>query len=336
MSSEKLISEKTTKNIRKFREIYLAIWKAKKGFILFNSLVFIILFIILLFFVKPSFDSTIVVLPEFGSKSSSLSKFADLANIAGVKVGETNPTEIYSNLILGEAVLENVIYSKYSSTEFQDSVNLIEYFEVTNDNNLNEKQNKRLMFIKVYKELINNRIETVFDRTTKILTIKVTMPESELSSSVANQIINSLESYIKTKRKSFAIEQRVYLEKRVEQVKDSLLKSEDRLRSFKEMNRIIFQSPSLLLSQARMMRDIEILQAVYVELCKQLEIAKIDEIKDTPVLNIREDAREPIKKSGPKRVIITLVSMMISFLISVFYILNKEKIKIIKQIIKSK
>ena len=38
------------------------------------------------------------------------------------------------------------------------------------------------------------------------------------------------------------------------------------------------------------MRNVEIQQNVYIELTKQLELAKIDEIKDTPVLNIKENA----------------------------------------------
>ncbi len=49
------------------------------------------------------------------------------------------------------------------------------------------------------------------------------------------------------------------------------------------------------------MRNVEILQTVYVELTKQLEIAKIDEIKDAPVLNVKEFAKSPVKKAGPRR-----------------------------------
>ena len=76
-------------------------------------------------------------MPEYGSKSSSmLSQLSGLASIAGVKVGDSAPTEIYQNLVSSETVLQYVIYGKYLTEEFPDSVNLIKYFEMdeTDDN----------------------------------------------------------------------------------------------------------------------------------------------------------------------------------------------------------
>ena len=47
--------------------------------------------------------------------------------------------------------------------------------------------------------------------------------------------------------KSFAAEQRKYLDKRIAQVKDSLKTAENKLKNFREQNRVIAQSPQLLL-----------------------------------------------------------------------------------------
>ena len=73
-----------------------------------------------------------------------LSQLSGLASLAGVKVGESAPTEIYQNLISSETVLQDVIYAKYQTKEFPDSVNLIEYFEMdeTDDNPDNSKEKK--------------------------------------------------------------------------------------------------------------------------------------------------------------------------------------------------
>ncbi len=56
-----------------------------------------------------------------------------------------------------------------------------------------------------------------------------------------------------------------------------------------------------MLEQTRLSRSVEILNAVYLELSKQLELAKIDEVKDTPVLNIKELANNPIVKDRPEK-----------------------------------
>ncbi len=57
---------------------------------------------------------------------------------------------------------------------------------------------------------------------TKILNVTVTMPEAQLSADVANKLVESLDLYIRTQRKSYATEQSFYLEKRTSQIKDSL------------------------------------------------------------------------------------------------------------------
>jgi uncharacterized protein involved in exopolysaccharide biosynthesis len=252
-----------------------------------------------------------------------LSQFSGLASLAGVNVGSGSPTEIYQNLLQSESVVGPVIYSRYLTKEYPDSVNLIQYFEIdTKDKNPEIQKRKR--YLTVNELLTKSLISTDLDKMTKILTVKVTMPEAQLSADVVNKLVESLDQYIRTKRKSYASEQRYYLEKRVEQIKDSLNICENELRDFREQNRMITQSPNLLLEQERLMRNVEIQQNVYIELTKQLELAKIDEIKDTPILNIKEIAQNPIIKAGPKRVVTLILIFFFSVLVSGIYILYED------------
>lgn len=282
--------------------------------------------LILFFFVSPYYESTVTVLPEYGNKNTNLGQISDLAAIAGVKVGEGAPTEIYQVLVTSESVLEPVIYKKYSTSEYKDSVNLIQYFGIKPDNGLPLKLQRRKMFIKAFNKLSKANLATDLDRITKILNIKVTMPESDLSAVVANNIVESLDNYIRTKRKSYASKQIFYIEKRLAQVKDSLSIAENKLKNFREENRLV-ASPALLLEQGRLLRNVEIMEAVYIELNKQLEIAKIDEIKETPVLNVKELAKDPVIKAGPKRGIIFIILMFTSILLSALYFMFQDELK---------
>lgn len=63
------------------------------------------------------------------------------------------------------------------------------------------------------------------------------------------------------------------------EVKADLEKSENTLKEFREKSRRVSDSPQLLLEQGRLTRNVEILQTVFVELNKQLDLAKIDEIQ---------------------------------------------------------
>jgi uncharacterized protein involved in exopolysaccharide biosynthesis len=90
---------------------------------------------------------------------------------------------------------------------------------------------------------------------------------------------------------------------------------------------VVSQSPSLLLQQSRLQRKVEIKNTVYTELTKQYEIAKLNEIKDTPALNIREKAENPIKKAGPSRKKSLIIIMFLSVIISGLYIIFNDNLK---------
>ena len=332
---KKTTEEKIQDFIEKLRPYILKLWCKRKILLIINMVVLIITLLYILFRVKLYYESTVTILPEYGSKSNMLSQLSGLAALAGVRVGEVSATEIYQNLLQSESVIGPVIYDRYLTKEYPDSVNLIQYFKVkTEDPNPEIQERKR--FLEVNDLLTKGLISTDIDRMTKILLVKVTMPEAQLSADVVNKLVASLDQYIRTKRKSYAGEQRYYLEKRVEQIKDSLSIYENKLRDFREQNKMITQSPNLLLEQGRLMRNVEIQQNVYIELTKQLELAKIDEIKDAPILNIKENAQNPIKKAGPKRLYMLILTLFFSALASGTYFLLEDIIKKTYKIIKIK
>lgn len=323
IEDNRTFEEKFTSFIKKVRPYFTKLWANRKIFAFINFAVLVLTLVYLLFLTKPFFESTITILPEYGSKSNMLSQLSGLASLAGVKVGESAPTEIYQNLIISESVLQNVVYSKYKTEKFADSVDLIKYFELDKSDE-NTSLEKRKEFLKLFKLLQTNIISTDVDRMTRILNVKVTMPEAQLSSDVANKIVESLDLYIRTQRKSYATEQSFYIAKRTAQIKDSLIVAENALKDFRAQNRITSQSPNLLLEQGRLMRNMEILQTVFIELTKQLEIAKIDEIKDAPVVNVKEFTKNPVIKAGPRRTSSLITIMFFSVLLSSLYFLFKD------------
>ena len=312
--------------IEKIRPYTANLWDVRKKLFLINGIVAAILLVYLYLIAKPYFESTVTILPEFGSKSTTFAGLSQLATLVGVRPSEGAPAEIYQNLLTSEVILEEAIYSKYKTNKFKDSVNLIEYFGPEKKNKA-EVKNERQIFLGVYKYLVGNVIRTNIDRLTKILTITATMPESQLSADVANKIAESLDKYIRTKRKSYASEQKNFIEKRIEELRDSLTMSEDRLKNFSEQNRMTQQSPQLLLERGRLMRNVEILNAVYIELNKQLEVTKIDEIRETPVVNVKEWAKDPIYKAGPARASNFIKYLLLSILLSSSYFLFKDRVK---------
>jgi uncharacterized protein involved in exopolysaccharide biosynthesis len=330
ISSEKNISEELPAKgfqtvLESIRPIVVKLWIIKKKLAKIIAIEFFISVSLVYFFAKPYFESTVTILPDYGN-NSMLGSLSQLASIAGVSVGEVSPTEIYEKLIYSEAIIESVVREKYLTKEFKDSVTLIEYFEYEGDNDLSFSQQDRQKFLKCYESMTKSRIKTEISALTKILDVRVKMPESQLSADVVNKLVEYLDRYVRTKRRSYASNQRFYLEKRMEQVKDSLGYFEEKLRNFQERNKIVLQSPELLLQQTRLLREVNVLQAVYSQITQQLELVKIDEIRDAPVINIKEFARDPIKKAGPSRILYSLVLFLVLMTITIYYYAHQNEI----------
>ena len=322
-------------SVRKLRPHLKKLWDARRKLLYINGAVVAITVLYLLFLVKPYYESSVTILPDYGSKETSLSQLGGLASLAGVSVGQGSPTEVYQNLLTSEAVLTPVIYAEYKTEKYPDSVDLIQYFKIDASED-DPNTAKREAFLKTFELLAKSGLTTDLGRMIKILTVKATMPEAQLSADVVNNAVESLDRYVRTKRRSYATEQRLYIAKRLGQLKDSLTFAENALKDFRERNRMVVQSPELTLKQARLSRNVEILNAVFLELSKQLELAKIDEVKDTPIINIREFAKDPVIKAGPKRLNTLIINAFLSAMISISWFLLNDKLHLIVRQLKGR
>src|SRR5262249_10801430 len=89
---------------------------------------------------------------------------------------------------------------------------------------------------------------------------------------------------------------------RLEDAKKELERAEDRVENFDQGNLRIGKAPDLLLQQARLQREVEIEQEVYLALRKEAEMARIDEQRTTPVVNVLDHATPPLQPAGPSLV----------------------------------
>lgn len=316
---EKPFTERIKESASHLRPYLKILWAHRFKIMLINVIANLVILLYLLFLAKPYYKSTITILPDYGMKQG-LGGLGGLASLAGVNVGEGPPTAIYEKILISESVLGSVIYTKYLTEEYRDSVNLIQYFDIELEKKFDPDVQERRQFLKAYDLFIKSIIQTDLDKTTGILDITITMPESRLSAEVANNVIESLDKYIQTTRKSNAIYRRLYLEKRNNQIEDSLRNAEEALKLFRFQNKIIGQSPELLLEDSRLQRKVELYQNISVQINQQLELARIEEIKDTPIVNLKEKAKEPVIKSGPQRIKLFIVfALIVGLFVGTFF-----------------
>jgi uncharacterized protein involved in exopolysaccharide biosynthesis len=72
------------------------------------------------------------------------------------------------------------------------------------------------------------------------------------------------------------------------------------------------------------MRELKIQEAIFEQLTKQYEMAKLNEAKDSSSLQVLDDAVLPTKKSKPKRSLIVILSTVTAFFIGIFMAFIRE------------
>lgn len=76
----------------------------------------------------------------------------------------------------------------------------------------------------------------------------------------------------------------------------------------------------------RLLRDMKYYETIYELLAKQYELAKIDEAKESAVIQVMDKAIEPDRKSKPKRSLIVLLSALVAGLLAVLWAFVSEAI----------
>ena len=105
-----------------------------------------------------------------------------------------------------------------------------------------------------------------------------------------------------------------WIGKRLSEVETELHAAEDTLKEFRERNRRVIDSPELLLQQARLERGVTLKSTIFLELKKQYELAKIEEIKKVSIVSVLDHGRVPVKKERPRRARNSAIAFLVTLL----------------------
>ena len=82
--------------------------------------------------------------------------------------------------------------------------------------------------------------------------------------------------------------------------------------------------PSVGLEYSRKLREFKTQEAIFEQLTKQYEIAKLTEAKDSSSFQILDEAVVPIRKSRPARATVVIIATALAFFVSIFLSFVKE------------
>lgn len=148
---------------------------------------------------------------------------------------------------------------------------------------------------------LRKRVDASLDRRTNLLTVHVMDRDPAVAADAANAAVAILQDIVLNGMTTQSGATRRFVERQLARARDDLAGAEANLRAFRERNLRFGNAPRLLVEQSRLMRALAEREAVVAALARQYEMAKVEEGRDVPVLNVLDAAVPPPFRSGPRR-----------------------------------
>ena len=298
--------------------------------IVYITIIFSIMGIAFALLLPVKYNSTTIFITQNQEKGSS--SLSGVASLVGINLGSSSfggeiPATMYpqivqsvkfKRLLLQEIVdeknnitLENFIAKHYSIEEIKE--------QNTSDlgMTLNEEQ-----YFNILTEILNVSV----NQKDGFISISSEMPNAEYSAKVAKfsrELLQSIiiENKIETARQNLIFSEAQLIEKKKEF--DDIY---SKLAFFSDSNLNSVNS-FVLNEKNKLESEFQIISTVVTEISKNVEQAKLQLKKDTPVFSTIKEAVIPIKKSSPKRTQLVIIFGFLGFIISCSSILISEPLK---------
>lgn len=266
----------------------------------------------------PIFTAWTTILPEEDTNINQLELAA--SQFTGMSLGsKTENFKLYESVITSRRVLYEILQSKFSLQNSEEESSLLDILEI-------EAESIEERLDKGQKILLSN-INVSISKTTKITTVEVDSKDPKLSADIVLLIVSKLDNFFRNLRMDKASESKKFIESRVSETLVLLEINEENLKAFRELNKRIEKSAQLQLEQERLLREVRVQEEVYLTLKKELEITKIEEVKNLQMISILDKATPPINKSKPNRRKIMSISIFFAIFFSIIIPLVLESAK---------
>jgi uncharacterized protein involved in exopolysaccharide biosynthesis len=269
----------------------------------------------------------ILLLPRHYSAHASFtpqSEGADLSQVAGLaaQFGFTLPTvtpeesvDFYVALLDSRSILGAAVRSEYVLDSDPGATDTVTLVELWGDGLLGlRRQSEAEREDRAIDEL-RERLHRRADAATGIVRFSVETLSSDLSRKVAERLLDLVEDFNIRVRQTRGGAERDFLVERVEAAQLELTLVEDELADFIERNRSYENSPELTFQYNRLQESVNLQREVNRTLVEALETAKIDEVRNTPVITIVEEPELPVRPDSRRLVLKALMWFVLAVLL---------------------
>jgi len=253
--------------------------------------------------------------PQEPGSSSLPSGLGQLASQFGLLAtrGISSSPQFYADLLTSREMQRDVVITSYPALGGSgDSATLIRYFRITSDTG----GRALLKAMRRLPDLYSVRP----DRLTGVVRLDVHTTIPDLSVQIVDRFLELVNEYNLRRRQSQARAEREFVGQQVAAAQSELAETENGLADFYRRNRRFADSPGLVAEEGRLRRQVELRQQLYLSLAQGYETAKIDEVRNTPVITVIEHPEGLVEPKPRGTVKITLAVWFLTLLLTMGFV----------------
>jgi|GEM_PF-510522 len=245
-----------------------------------------------------------------------------LAFRMGVGAGE-GQAPFYADLLTTRELLWEAATTRYRFTTDQSPADTLEgtLLELYEIEQTDERPIQRVM------DRLSRDISTGIMRQSQIVVLTTRAPWSELAVQLNHRLLELMTEFDQEKRQSEARAERIFAEDRMQQARSELVAAENALEHFLNENRRYELSPQLSFEAARLQREVDFRQQIHVALARSAEEARIDEVRNTPVITMIHGPEHAIDTAGFSRKVIVITGFLLGLVLGILLAVLRQYIR---------
>jgi uncharacterized protein involved in exopolysaccharide biosynthesis len=231
------------------------------------------------------------------SPGGSVSRLAGLAAQFGMQMptsGGGQSPEFFADVLRSDGMIRRLLATPYALPS-GDSIDLAQSL-IPGEENAARRAELALRDMR-------NRITASVGLKSGIIRVSAKLGDPELARQVVERSIAELNALNIASEQAMASQERRFTDDRLELARRELRTAEDRLEQFLRSNRIFNGAPALVLEEERLRRAVNLRQQVVVGLAQALEQARLEEVRNVPVISVVEAPVRPALPDSRKLVL---------------------------------
>ena len=363
IEKQQVVSKKTEVQEIDLLELAQKVWDGK--YLISKACgVAVVLGLIVAFSIPKEYTTTVVLAPEAKAKGGA-GNLGALASMAGINIGsvsgdEALSPEIYPDIVKSTPFLVDLFPVKIKPISDEKAMGLFEYMDkhqrtpwwgiitsapfkavgwavsLFKDKPHGATTDKPDVFRLTQEQadiatVISERILTIVDEKTGMISISVTMQDPLVSATLTDTVMQNLQDYITRYRTNKATQDLEYTEKLYKEAQQNYYEAQQKYANFADSNLDIVMT-GYQTRLERLQNEATLAYGLYNQISQQLQLAKAKVQEVTPVYTVVQPASVPLRPASPQKPIILIGFIFLAFVGSVSWIiLFKDLVKQFKR-----